>query len=33
MEVVVVATLADAVRAALAPGPGARGEAVAAMLG
>ncbi len=33
MEVVVVATLADAVRAALVPGPGARGEAVAAMLG
>jgi DNA repair protein RadA/Sms len=33
MEVVVVATLADAVRVALAPGPGARGEAVAAMLG
>ena len=33
MEVVVVATLADAVGAALAPGPGARGEAVAAMLG
>jgi hypothetical protein len=29
----VVANLADAVRGALAPGPGARGEAVAAMLG
>jgi hypothetical protein len=33
MEVVGVASLADAVREALAPSPGARGEAVAAMLG
>ena len=33
MEIIVVATLADAVREALAASPGARGEAVAAMLG
>jgi DNA repair protein RadA/Sms len=33
MEIIVVASLADAVRGALASGPGARGEAVAAMLG
>ena len=33
MEVIIVASLADAVREALAPNPGARGEAVAAMLG
>ena len=33
MEVIMVASLADAVREALAPGPGARGEPVAAMLG
>jgi DNA repair protein RadA/Sms len=33
MEIIVVASLADAVRGALAAGPGARGEAVAAMLG
>jgi DNA repair protein RadA/Sms len=33
IEVLTAATLADAIRLTLAPGPGARGEAVAAMLG